>query len=83
MGTRVGWFFIGLIGGFIGLLFAWMVASRYPQKQRKQVVWACWAGFFAWCLVMFAIMGMNATGSNPFAGTGASPSSGSSSGGAF
>ncbi|MDO4854884.1 MAG: hypothetical protein Q4A43_05715, partial [Coriobacteriia bacterium] len=47
MGTRVGWFFIGLIGGFIGLLFAWMVASRYPQKQRKQVVWACWAGFFA------------------------------------
>ncbi len=83
MGTRVGWFFIGLIGGFVGLLFAWMVASRYPQKQRKQVVWACWAGFFAWCLVMFAIMGMNATGASPFAGMDASSASGSSSGSAF
>ncbi len=82
MGTRVGWFFIGLIGGFIGLLFAWMVASRYPQKQRKQVVWACWAGFFAWCLLMFVIMGMNATGTNPFAG-GIDTSGSSSSSSAF
>ena len=60
-----------------------MVASRYPQKQRKQVVWACWAGFFAWCLIMFAIMGMNATGANPFAATDASSAAGSSSSGAF
>lgn len=83
MGTRVGWFFIGLIGGFIGLLFAWMVASRYPQKQRKQVVWACWAGFFAWCLLMFVIMGMNASGTNPFAGLDSSAASSSSSSSAF
>lgn len=62
MSSRVGWFFIGMIGGFLGLIFAWMVASKYPRKQRNQVVRWCWAGFFAWCLLMFALMGLNVTG---------------------
>lgn len=87
--TRIGWFFIGLVGGFLGLVFAWMVGSKYPQKQRKQVVRWCWAGFFCWCLLMFAIMGFNASGGFAPLGTGgesasvagSAPSSGS--GGAF
>ena len=87
--TRIGWFFIGLVGGFLGLVFAWMVGSKYPQKQRRQVVRWCWAGFFCWCLLMFVIMGINAnggfasfgTGGESASVTGSAPSSGS--GGAF
>lgn len=87
--TRIGWFFIGLVGGFLGLVFAWMVGSKYPQKQRRQVVRWCWAGFFCWCLLMFAIMGFNASGGFAPLGTGGESASvagsapSSSSGGAF
>lgn len=87
--TRIGWFFIGLIGGFLGLVFAWMVGSKYPQKQRRQVVRWCWAGFFCWCMLMFAIMGFNASGGfgslGMDGGSSAMTSAGSSasSGGAF
>lgn len=87
--TRIGWFFIGLVGGFLGLVFAWMVGSKYPQKQRRQVVRWCWAGFFCWCLLMFAVMGLNASGGLAPLGTGgesasvAGSTSSSGSGGAF
>jgi hypothetical protein len=75
MKTRVMWGLIGFICGFFGLLIAFFVTNRYPRKQRNQIVSACWFGFFAWCIMMFVLMGLNGAG---FFGMGGETTSGGS-----
>lgn len=64
-GFKIGWFVLGLIGGMLGLLMAWISTSTLSPKRRRQAVMWTWGGF-AVQAVIFLIIVLNG-GSFPFA----------------
>lgn len=69
-GFKIGWFVLGLIGGMLGLLMAWISTSTLSPKRRRQAVMWTWGGFAVQAAI-FLIIVLNG-GSFPFLPTGAS-----------
>lgn len=63
-GFKIGWFVLGLIGGMLGLLMAWISSSTLSPKRRRQAVMWTWGGF-AVQAVIFLVIVLNG-GSFPF-----------------
>ena len=80
--ARLGWFALGFVGGFFGMLGAWLMASSYPTKKRRQVINTAWLGFL--CQAILVLLYMLMGGSFPFAPTAStSTQSSTSTSGAF
>lgn len=63
-GFKIGWFVLGLIGGMLGLLMAWISTSTLSPKRRRQAVMWTWGGFAVQAIIFFVIV-LNG-GSFPF-----------------
>ncbi len=76
-GFKIGWFVLGLIGGMLGLLMAWISTSTLSPKRRRQAVMWTWGGFAVQAIIFLVIV-LNG-GSFPFIPGGSSAGSGSTS----
>lgn len=63
-GFKIGWFVLGLIGGMLGLLMAWISTSTLSPKRRRQAVMWTWGGFAVQAIIFLVIV-LNG-GSFPF-----------------
>lgn len=79
--SRLGWFALGFVGGFFGMLGAWLMAGSLPPERRKQAVNTTWLGFL--CQAILVLIYMLMGGAFPFAPMGATQTVSTSSTGAF
>lgn len=79
--SRLGWFALGFVGGFFGMLGAWLMAGSLPSERRKQAVNTTWLGFL--CQAILVLIYMLMGGAFPFAPMGATQTVSTSSTGAF
>ena len=79
--SRLGWFALGFVGGFFGMLGAWLMAGSLPPERRKQAVNTTWLGFL--CQAILVLIYMLMGGAFPFAPMGATQTASTSSTGAF
>lgn len=79
--SRLGWFALGFVGGFFGMLGAWLMAGSLPPERRKQAVNTTWLGFL--CQAILVLIYMLMGGAFPFAPMGATQTASTSSIGAF
>lgn len=79
--SRLGWFTLGFVGGFFGMLGAWLMAGSLPPERRKQAVNTTWLGFL--CQAILVLIYMLMGGAFPFAPMGATQTVSTSSTGAF
>ena len=79
--SRLGWFALGFVGGFFGMLGAWLMAGSLPPERRKQAVNTTWLGFLSQAILVLIYMLMG--GAFPFAPMGATQTVSTSSMGAF
>ena len=79
--SRLGWFALGFVGGFFGMLGAWLMAGSLPSERRKQAVNTTWLGFL--CQAILVLIYMLMGGAFPFAPMGATQTISTSSTGAF
>lgn len=56
VGFKIGWFVLGLIGGMLGLVMAWLSTSTLSQKRRRQALIWTWAGFAVQAVAFFIIV---------------------------
>lgn len=82
-GFKIGWFVLGLIGGMLGLLMAWISTSTLSPKRRRQAVMWTWGGFAVQAIIFLVIV-LNG-GSFPFipGGSTAAQSAGSAGSGSM
>lgn len=55
-GFKIGWFVLGLIGGMLGLLMAWISTSTLSPKRRRQAVMWTWGGFAVQAVIFLVIV---------------------------
>ena len=55
-GFKIGWFVLGLIGGMLGLLMAWISTSTLSPKRRRQAVIWTWAGFACQAVIFLVVV---------------------------
>lgn len=79
--SRLGWFALGFVGGFFGMLGAWLMAGSLSPERRKQAVNTTWLGFL--CQAILVLIYMLMGGTFPFAPMGATQTASTSSTGAF
>ncbi len=79
--SRVGWFALGFVGGFFGMLGAWLLAGSLPANRRRQAVNTTWIGFL--CQAILVLIYMLMGGAFPFAPTGTTQTSTTQSTSAF
>lgn len=53
-GFNAGWFVIGLLGGLIGVLLAYVINGEEDLKKNRQK-WA-WIGFAAWVVIYVILL---------------------------
>lgn len=56
VGFKIGWFVLGLIGGMLGLVMAWLSTSTLSAKRRRQALIWTWAGFAVQAVAFFIIV---------------------------
>ena len=79
--SRLGWFALGFVGGFFGMLAAWLWAGSLPAERRRRAVNTTWLGFL--CQAILVLIYMLMGGAFPFAPTGTTQTTTSQSTSAF
>lgn len=73
IGFKIGWLVLGLIGGMLGLVMAWISTTTLSPKRRRQALLYTWIGF-AIQAVLFIVFALTGT-SFPFGGNAPSQAS--------